>query len=257
MKLFEIDPDDKTVELNKAWIMMIPEFAELFKRDKGSPSDHRGLKKLKTRKELTFIYFYMDFSSPIRDLENEKRYEESLYYADLKAEDIDAKVKTAMDKYYELMLGASRSLRTLKSLYKGMDAMDSYFENVNFDAKDKLGRLLNDPSSFVTDVGKMDKMYDAIKNFEKRVEQDLKEDTGIRGTATLGDKETGRRTAYSESDIVQGSDHVKGSITAGNSFNSMLEQMKVIAAKEVKEKPVTAAIPSGMRDIFGEEDNDI
>lgn len=256
MKLFEIDPDEKTVSLNKPWIMLIPEFAVLFKRDKGSEGDYRGDLKLRTRKELTFIYFYVDFSSPIRDWEPTKKYQEALYYANLKEDSIDTKVKAAIDKYMELMMNASRSLRTLKALYKGMDAMDDYFEAIDFKVKDKLGKLLNDPSAFVTNAGKLNKMYDEVRNFEKRVEQDLAEDTGIRGTATLGDNENKRREVVSEQDIIDGSAHVKGSILSGGSFNSMLKEIQTIAKTERK-ATLDSVQPDSVHSMFPDEEDEV
>lgn len=236
MRLFEID-ENKEVVLNKTWIMMIPEFAELIRRDKGSKGDYRGDKKVRARAEFTFIYFFSDFSSPIRDWEDEERKKEALYYASLEEKDLDAKLWEAQVKYHQLQLSASRPLRTLKALYKGMDAMDEYFEDIDFKLKDKMGKLLNDPSAFVTNAGKLNKMYDEIRNFERRVEDDLKQVvSGIRGpNSTLGDQEGQLKKGWSEQDIIDGSNHSNNStIKSTTSFSVILEITRAQAKEEKK-----------------------
>lgn len=234
MRLFELD-ENKEVLLNKPWINVIPEFKALLTRDKGSKGDYRGEKKLRAIKEFTYIYFFIDFSSPIRDWEDEERKKEALYYAQLEAGDIDDLVLTAQDKYFQLQLEASRPLRTLKALYKGLHAMDSYFEDIDFTKTDKQGKLLNSPTDFVNNAAKLNKMYDEIRNFEKRVEDDLKNSaSGIRGpNSTLGDNE-GQKKDWSEQEILLGSKHtVTGSSPTSASFNNILEITKTMARTEI------------------------
>jgi len=236
MRLFELD-ENKQVLLNKVWIAMIPEFKILLNRDKGSKGDYRGDKKLKATKEFTYIYFYTDFSSPIRDWEDEERKTEALYYAQLEPQDVDAAVLEAQEKYFNMQLEMSRPLRTLKSLYKGLHAMDTYFEKINFAEKDKQGKLLNSPTDFVTNASKLNKMYDEIRNFEKRVEEDLKQTAGIRGpNSTLGDRE-GMRIKWSEEEIMNGSKHTAAeTINSNSSFSSMIHFTKRMAEKEILEE---------------------
>lgn len=228
MRLFEIDPDTQLVSLNKPWIQLIPEFNELLKRDKGSKGDYRGDKKLKATKEFTFIYHMVDFGSPLRDWNEDEKFKESLRYAELEESDIDEKVLIAKKHYHSLFLKAARSLRTYKSMLKAVDGMDLYFENLDFTQKDKKGELVNDPISVANTIAKMDNVYTAIKNFEKRVEDELKsESTGIRGTAELGDIEEGNQRKWSEQDIMSGSDAAKNetSPTSGT-FQSMMLQLQ-------------------------------
>jgi hypothetical protein len=168
MRLFEID-EHFQVQLNKEWIMMVPEFAELVKRDKGSEGDYRGSKKLKSRAELT------------------------LRYARLKDADIDAKVNAALDQYKEMQYENAQSLRTLNSLKKGMIKMDKYFEDVDFDKLDSLKRQVYTVESYQNSIVKLPKMRTAIKEYERMVEEELRENTGIRGKAQMGGMEGKRR----------------------------------------------------------------
>jgi len=259
MRFFEVD-DEKQVSLNKAWIHMIPEFKALLTRDKGSKGDYRGDKKLKATAEFTYIYFFTDFSSPIRDWEDAERRKEALYYAGLTEDQIDNEVLVANEKYFQLQLAASRPLRTLKALYKGMDAMDTYFEAIDFSKVDKQGKMLNSPTDFVNNAAKLNKMYDEVRNFEKRVEEDMREASGgIRGPhSTLGDNE-GSKQAWSEDEIHKGSQHVaEGVPTSSTSFASLIDITRETARKEkAREKLLVALDNPDLKAIFNKEEQDM
>jgi len=229
MKLFEIDVETSTVALNKPWIMLIPEFKALLDRDKGSPGDYRGDKKLKARKEFTYIYFLTDFASPLTDWEEEEKRKEALHYADLTEKDIDDKVLIANLHYDKMQIKGAPSLKTYRALLKSRDAMDLYYEGLDMTQVDKQGKLLNDPASVVNSAKKLDEFYTTINNFRKRVEEELKDaSTGIRGTAVLGDTEE-RTTEFSEADVIKGSQHAaESSVTSTGTFMSINKALQHI-----------------------------
>jgi len=206
MKLFEIDENNE-VKLNKPWILLIPEFEAILKKDKGSKGDSGGRLKRQARKEFTYIYFFNDFNSPIRDWEDVERHKEAMYYAGIT--EVDDIVAIASKKYEELAMKAARSLRTYRALLKMLDAMDSYFENLDMTkTSTRTGELVNSPDKVAATVQKMDKMYDSIKSFARRVEEELKEGgTGIRGTAIKGENED-KVSDWSEADIASGSANI-------------------------------------------------
>lgn len=197
MKLFELN-EHYEVELNKPWIAMIPEFQELIKRDKGSKGDYRGSLKLQARRELSYIYFMTDFHSPIRDFDEEKKHLEALKFARLEPKDIDAKVREALAVYENIQYENAPSLRTLNALKMGMANLDRYFKEVDFDKTDKQGKLKYTPEGYIANITKLPKMRTAIKEFELMVEAELKENTGIRGKATLGGMEGKRDKVWKE-----------------------------------------------------------
>lgn len=258
MRLFELG-EDKQVMLNKVWIAMIPEFVAVLKADKGSKGDYRGSLKLLAQKQFTFIYFYTDFSSPIKDWQDEERRKEAIYYAGLEEKELTPLVWAAQEKYQELQVKGSRPLRTLKNLYKGLDALDTYFGAIDFTLKDSLKRLVNDPSDLITNATKMKKMYAEIREFEKMVEEDLKQtNTGIRGpNSTLGDQE-GKVKEWSEIDIMKGSDHVAGDrvITSKSNFADIIQITREQAVKERQSHLAEVAELEGQVDKIVREDDE-
>lgn len=191
MRLFKIT---ETYELElEPWVLLVPEFNALIKRDKGSEGDYRGDKKKLARKQLAYIYFCLDFTSPIRESDDEERKTEALRYTGLTPEDIDDKVMEAYDEYNKLLYNSAPSLKTLQSIKKGLTALNQYFEKVNFETRDKLGKAYYTPEAYITNVGKLPMMNKAIREYESIVNAELKENTGVRGKGTLGGKEGKRR----------------------------------------------------------------
>lgn len=189
MELFVITQTHE-VELNKEWMQLIPEFKNVLAADKGSKGDADGRKKLKARKQFAYIFFMIDFKSPIFSWELSERHEEALRYTDLTEADVNQPlVRRAYEEYQKLQFKAARSLKTLENAYKALDSLDNYLGNINFNEKDKQGKLLHNPKEVGANISQLNKMFDELDKFEKRVHEQLKESTTIRGSATLGDKE--------------------------------------------------------------------
>ena len=197
MRLFTID-NNYQVELNKEWILMHPQFSLLVKRDKGSEGDYRGDKKLKARKELTFIYFDLDFTSPIREWDDYERREESMKFAGLKESDLDSEVMDAHAAYNALLLQSSRSLKTLRNVEHSLNALDDYFLNLDFTLTDKKGELLHSPGQYLINLKRLGEAFTAVDSFKKRVQDEMKGEASIRGTAMLGRNEAAGRGEWKE-----------------------------------------------------------
>lgn len=237
MRLFEID-ETHNVRPNKVWIDLIPEFSAILRRDKGSKGDSQGRAKLRSRKELAYIYFLCDFGSPLRDwLPDEKR-KEALYYAGLQAEEIDDVLNAAIAKYNELQNRAARSLRTFQAMNKGLDQLDAYLEAINFSDVDRKGELRHDPSKIGALMERMTGLYQKRRDFEKFVEDDLKANPeAIQGNRTLGDQEANKGIKvkeWSEADVQAGSIHVAGKALPGAGTSKTFIDMARIVQKDTR-----------------------
>lgn len=198
MKLLTINPDSLEVELNKEWIFLVPDFAALFKRDKGSEGDYRGDKKQKARKEITFIYYMEDFASPLRDWDPNLKWKEALKFASRTEADIDELVTKAQNWYHSFVRECAPSLRTLDALYAGREELNRYFREVNFKETDKLGKSKYTAKEYIGNIKDLPAMNRAIKEYERQVDEELRESTGIRGKSILGTMEGQRKAGWDE-----------------------------------------------------------
>jgi hypothetical protein len=188
MKLFEVNELGEAV-VNKPWLSLIPEFQDLFRLPTGKISYERS----RGKSFMVYIYFVMDFSSPLREWEESKRVAEALRFSGLASEDVKSeKCKKAIAYYEMLQTSTCRALRSYKAAQKGLDKMDEYFENIDFTQTDKQGKLLYTPNQYIDNIAKTNKAYDELEKLAKRVETELTQSTGIRGTAELGDRELSR-----------------------------------------------------------------
>ena len=221
-----LDPDLKEVKINKVWLYTIPEFKRLLTRDKGSPGDAKGEFKKKATKEFTFIYYYSSFMSLLRTYKEDEKMRESLAYSGLVPSDIDKDVKMAIAKFEEMQLAMSRPYRSYKAVLKGLDALDQYYEDIDFTLKDKMGKLLNDPSAVTKNIKSLDEAYTALKNLEIRVEEDLTNgNTGIRGKNELGLNE-GKVREWSEADIAAGSSRYSTATGKDTSYDALMLEVQ-------------------------------
>jgi len=186
MRLFEVDENNE-VKLNLPWIQMIPEFKALFNAQGKKIAYDRNIQ---ARKLLSYIYFVRDFTSPLRDWEEEPRHLEALKYTGLTEEDVKAtKVQEAINYYKILQYEACRPLKTYEASMKGLAAMDTYLQTVNFTEKDKQGKLLYTPNQYVANLALTNKAYDELAKLASRVQIELEQSTGIRGKGIMGDRE--------------------------------------------------------------------
>lgn len=186
MNLFQIDELTSEVKVNVPWIKLIPEFKALFNTGTKLAFDRNVM----GRKKLSYIYFMLDFSSPISSWEDSEKRKEALTYTDLQPSDVDTPaMKEAMMKYEELQFALSRSLKTYRAALRGLEALDRYLETVDFSAVDKQGKLLYTPNQFTTNMASINKAYDELGKLKKRIEEELGNTSSIRGSATMGDRE--------------------------------------------------------------------
>lgn len=223
MTLLELNSDNEVVM--KPWIKLIPEFKALFKGKMNT--DRAGFKFIK------FVYFMVDFSSPLRNWNEETKLSESLRYCQLTEADITKEVKEAMKFYMNFQEENCRPLRTFRAARKGMEAMDEYLASVNFTETDKQGKLKFTPNQFIDNLTKTNKAYDELNKLERRVETELENNTGSRGNSTLGDKENSyanKNKAEAESWTEESREAVeaKGSMS---DFSQLLQDIEQKIAK--------------------------
>ena len=186
MELLTFNQNTWKVELNKPWLMMVPEFKVLIDRDKGSPGDYRGQYKLRATDEFSYIYLLLDWKSPLRNYEPDKlepeafRVFERLKYTPQQVAD-DAELQAAKKKYQEMLYRVSRSLKTLHVVKKSLDKLDDYFVEIDFTKTDKQGKPFYTMEAYQANVKKLRDTYDSIDAFEDRVSQDLANQGSIAG----------------------------------------------------------------------------
>lgn len=193
LRLLEISEDYK-LQINKEWILMVPEFALLVSRDRGSVGDSQGRQKKRAIKELSFVYLMEDFLSPYRELPEYEKRIAVLKTLQLKETDIDQAIEDAQMAYREILYANAPSLRTLQIVRASREKLEDYFQEIDLNVTNARGDLIYNTTTYMNNIKQLPVMEDAIKEYEKMVYADLLNETGIRGKAQKGYNEGKTRT---------------------------------------------------------------
>jgi len=198
LRLFDVnEADGFTVVLNKEWLQLIPQYNAILRADKGSEGDYRGDKKLWATKQFTFIFHMLDPRTPIENaevLKQGERRKKALEYSGITDKEASSEIMLdALDEYEYMLEIAVPSLPMLRSAKHSLVKVQNHFDSINFDDRDKKGALVHDVSKHITNVKNLKQLHQAVKEFDAMVMEELKQSTGIRGSADMGDREDGRR----------------------------------------------------------------
>ena len=177
MKLFKLNAE-YDVEPEKDTIMLIPEFAELWKlKYNRSERDHDGRKRYRGLSEIVFLYFFCDYRSEFSELTVSERKEAALNGAGLDSSyKISGTLKGAQQKYLEMQ--ETRELKLLKSAYGTIAKLQSYFDEIIIDDKNAKNTLDN--------LAKLGNVLTGLKKLEEQVRKQEQKDGGTRGSAEKG-----------------------------------------------------------------------
>lgn len=159
-------------------ILWIPEFKALWDRDK---TKHKG----NAVKEISYIVFLYSFKSPYLAYSEKDRKVKILQdYFGGKEWEPDELVKQAIKRYVDLQETATT--RLLNASLRLCDKVTEYFDSIDFNEKDKLGKpihTLNDVVKNMKDVGPVVKSLETLKDQVLREQMDK---TIIRGGTDIG-----------------------------------------------------------------------
>lgn len=146
-------------------------FADIIRRDKGSPGDAQGRYKQRACQELAWIYHMCDYESPyaqVPENQREAKVTEDIFAGQKWAP--DDLVRKGLDLYREL--ATTPSMRLLDSAYAAMSELEGYFRGVDFDATTVDGRPKYVAKDVMGALEKMAKLVDGISELRKQVEKE-------------------------------------------------------------------------------------
>lgn len=178
MRLLRFSQDsDFGVEVAPEAVLLKP-FKALIARDKGSPGDSQGRRKLRALKELTYIFFYCDtFESVYAKMDRDARHLELMEYLEFdKDPRKDPKFQEALEYY--IQINKTKFEELLESAYVGIDGVQRYFESFDIDEKDdddkpvfKVMDLINALGKLGSVVENVDKLMDQVRKQKLKSDQ--------------------------------------------------------------------------------------
>lgn len=187
IQLFEIDKDTGEIGLDKVFISMVPEFRNILQKDRGGvKGDNDGRKKILAKRKFMFIYLTKDVNSILENYDEFARRTEAMSMSELTEKDIDSDVLAAMDKYEQIQNNASKSLQLLRSIKKSIDGLKTYYENMDFNEKDKKGELVHAPNTYLMGLQRIPDVLESLTKMEYIVKKEMQDSGGVRGNTVKG-----------------------------------------------------------------------
>lgn len=170
IQLFTVENDIPQIS---AEAMMIKEFKDLIRRDRGSEGDADGRKKFTARKELAFVYFFLS-DSRFEMYNEEERIKTLREVLELPSEwSPDEKVWAAIDRY-KMML-ETRSSDLVKQAREALDKLRKFLQNVDLTETTKSGSLLLKPKDVQSVIDGIPTTIEALQKAEKLVKAEREE----------------------------------------------------------------------------------
>ena len=188
MKFFLFDNVENSVVINEPEILLIREFAELWKNDRNkTKQDKTGIKKTRAYREFTYIWLMCEWNSPYSDYTERERHEEALKDAGLTEQEWnDPQFRAACRKYRELQ-EASRSLKLIKAAQGVVDKITDYFNTLDIQERDPItGKPIFKTKDVMAELSNVSDVVEQLKTLEILYKKEQEESNGL-----MGDVETG------------------------------------------------------------------
>ena len=175
------------VILERDEILLVKEFRQLLDPSHNKcKADSTGELGLRTIKELTYIYLYLDWKSPYSEYSETERKEAARSDSDLTEKELlDPVFLEACKKYQDLQ--DTRKLKLLRSSYKAMDELRIYFETVDLTEVDTMsGKPIYSARDVISNIQSLGKVVEGLEQLELIVRKEKQQSKGVRGDADPG-----------------------------------------------------------------------
>lgn len=188
IEIFEYNNETGDIEVNKAELLLIKEFAALWDRERNKmKGDANGNRRKKAKKELAFIKLCFDWKSPYAEFEEQERFKMCIEDTGLKKEDFNDKVfKAACRKYIEIQ-ESPIAIRLIKSAQKTVEQLIIYFNNLDLTERDpETNKPIFKARDVIKEISSVSEIFQELKDQEELLKRELDPSQDVRGDQQLG-----------------------------------------------------------------------
>ena len=187
MQIFVFDNSTNTLQIDDYNILLIKEFADLWKPERNiCKEDKTGTKRLKAFKEFTYIYLVLDFKSPYFKSPIKDRQEAALLDSGLTIEDLKDELFVAAYNKYETLQDADPILVSIKVAYRTLYKFQVYLDNIDFSETDVDGKPIHKAKDILDSIKQIANMRNTLRELEETHKTNLETESKIRGDVEQG-----------------------------------------------------------------------
>ena len=187
-ELFMFNSNDNVAEVNEPDVLLIREFAELWKPERNKcKDDPTGKLRKRAFRELTYIYLMLNWKSPYSDYTEQERHQECLKDASLTEEEwADPTFRAACRKYKDIQ-NSSRSLKLIKAAQGIVDKITDYFDTIDLTERDEVtGKPIYKTKDVMEEMRNVSKVVEELKTLEYMYKKEQEAESDVRGGAEVG-----------------------------------------------------------------------
>lgn len=190
IKFFAYDSDLNKVTVNEPEILLVKEFADLWTNERNAcPEDPEGHNKIRGFKDLTYIYFAIDWRSPVAKDTPENRRLLALEASGYTKEYVeqDEVLKAACRKYQELQDSSSVLGKLVETYTNNIHKMRVFVDNIDYTERNPdTGVPIFKIKDTLTEMQQIAKAIDALQELEAKYKEEQQNSTGLRGDTEAG-----------------------------------------------------------------------
>ena len=192
MELLNYDEEERRV-VPSPEARQIVAFRDIITKDKGSPGDADGRKKLKAIKMLTYIRLIEHPTSPMMDYAPEDRHEKICEFIDIELQQLDPLLVEGRRVYAEIV--SSSTVRTVTSIKNGLFSTIKLMDKLRTKAEE----FLEDEDVAISDIEAANKLIDnmldkankvpstiqTLEGLEEKVKKEQSTRTKVKGKGSV------------------------------------------------------------------------
>ena len=188
LDFFQYNNATGMVEINEVGILLTPEFAALLDTKRNTTNlDPTGKYKERAMREFKYIYLMLSWKSPYADFLEQDRHKAAMAASRLTKEEFDDPIFRDACKAYQKIKESDRTWKLLQSVYKIIDRLTLYFDNiVDFTATKEDGSPVYKAKDVIAEARTVGPLLDEIIEAEKRYKKSLEKQNKIKGDQTPG-----------------------------------------------------------------------
>ena len=188
LKFFAYDNTDNKIIVNEPEILLVKEFADLWTNERNKcKEDPTGNKKLKSFRELVYIYLAIDWGAPGSKDTPENRHQAALEASGLTPEELEDPIfKAACKKYKELQDKSSTVGPMIQMFRNKLHEIQVFMESIDYNERTETGMPVFKVKDTFDVMKQLSQVLESLKILEAQYKEEQDEMSGLRGDTQPG-----------------------------------------------------------------------
>lgn len=188
LKFFAYDNNENKIIVNEPEILLIKEFQDLWTNDRNKcQEDPTGKKKLKSFRELIYIYLAIDWGAPGSKDTPENRKEAAIEASQLTKKELNDPILIAACKKYQELQDKSSTVGPMIQMFRNkLSEIKLFMESIDYNERTDNGTPVFKVKETFEVMKQLSQVLESLKVLEAQYKEEQDELFGLRGDMRPG-----------------------------------------------------------------------